>query len=250
MGEELSDNRSAQKPARYVVAIDTATDTVVTGVARIDDEPQPVVSVVAQRAVADGRRHAEIATTLIGECLTEAGIARSDLAAVVVGTGPGPFTGLRVGMATGAAFGDALDIDVYGVCSLDAIAAAAAVSEAVPDSMLVVTDARRREVYWAHYRNGSRDHGPAVVAPAALARDLGVADLDGIEVVAGSSAHLRLVGWTGDDPTVAVPTVGGLVAAALPALRADEPPAPLIPLYLRRPDAVERTGQQQSVSTP
>ena len=92
----------------------------------------------------------------------------------MVGTGPGPFTGLRVGMVTAAALGDALEIPVHGVCSLDAIAA-----EAVPDTgalggpLLVATDARRREVYWAAYDEaGARTTGPHVETPAALAARL------------------------------------------------------------------------------
>ena len=84
----------------------------------------------------------------------------ADLDAVVVGCGPGPFTGLRVGMATAAAYGHALGIPVYGVCSLDAIGVDTA------GDVLVVTDARRREVYWARYRDGVRVDGPAVNAPA------------------------------------------------------------------------------------
>ena len=78
----------------------------------------------------------------------------NDLDAVVVGCGPGPFTGLRVGMATAAAYGQALGIAVHGVCSLDAIGIDTA------GEVLVVTDARRREVYWARYRDGVRVEGP------------------------------------------------------------------------------------------
>ena len=91
--------------------------------------------------------------------LADAGLAVADLDAVVVGCGPGPFTGLRVGMATAAAYGHALGIPVYGVCSLDAIGVDTA------GEVLVVTDARRREVYWARYRDGVRVDGPAVSAP-------------------------------------------------------------------------------------
>ena len=107
---------------RRVLVIDTATHAVVTGLAAVTASGAREVS---SRVVADERRHAETLTTLMADCLLEAGWDGADLDAVVVGCGPGPFTGLRVGMATAAAYGDALGIPVYGVCSLDAIAAVA-----------------------------------------------------------------------------------------------------------------------------
>jgi ribosomal-protein-alanine acetyltransferase len=143
----------------------------------------------------------------------------ADLGAVVVGCGPGPFTGLRVGMATAAAYGHALDVPVHGVCSLDAIGGQ------TTDETLVVTDARRREVYWARYRDGVRVDGPAVNAPADV--DPGAA-----QAVAGSPEHAALFGLPRREPLYPTPT--GLVAAV-----ADwsHHPAALVPLYLRRPDA-------------
>ncbi|GAA1481708.1 tRNA (adenosine(37)-N6)-threonylcarbamoyltransferase complex dimerization subunit type 1 TsaB [Gordonia sinesedis] len=249
----------ADRAHRTVLAIDTATDTVVTGVARLDPgDPASPVDVLAERSVADGRRHAEILTTLIAETLTEAGVRRDEIDAVVVGTGPGPFTGLRVGMATGAGFADALDIPAFGVCSLDAIAVdARRVGDVAPDAtVLVATDARRREVYWNVYGPGApgaegaaQEHaaaagaGPRVAAPAAVAAELGALRID---VVGGSAVHLRQIGWDGDDPAVTVPSVAGLVGAARPVLAADDGtvPPPLMPLYLRRPDAVERRDQR------
>ncbi|MBJ7290647.1 tRNA (adenosine(37)-N6)-threonylcarbamoyltransferase complex dimerization subunit type 1 TsaB, partial [Williamsia sp.] len=127
-----------------VLTVDTSTPTVTTGVAEVT--PGRGIDVRAERRVETPRGHAEILTTLILECLAEAGAARSDLDTVVVGCGPGPFTGLRVGMATAAGFADALAIPLHGVCSLDAIR-----SDAHAGRVLVVTDARRREVYWALY---------------------------------------------------------------------------------------------------
>ncbi|MFE0751923.1 tRNA (adenosine(37)-N6)-threonylcarbamoyltransferase complex dimerization subunit type 1 TsaB [Gordonia sp. NPDC058843] len=226
-----------------VLAVDTATDSVVAGVAALHDGE---VRVLAERVVSDHRRHAELLTTLIAECLAESATARADLAAVVVGCGPGPFTGLRVGMATGAAFADALGIPAYGVCSLDALAAEAdpGIADAA-SRVLVVTDARRREVYWALYEGGRRLRGPEVAAPAVVAGEL-AADLDAgrIGAVAGSAAHLELAGWTGDPPAVGVPTVRGLIAAAATGIVAGREPEPLVPLYLRRPDAVEQKARR------
>lgn len=212
-----------------VLAIDTATPEVVTGIVEVTVETGQVV-IRAQRSEVTTRGHAEILTTRILECLEEAGLARSDLDAVVVGQGPGPFTGLRVGLATGAAFGDALGLPVHGVCSLDGIAAQAT----DVDSLLVVTDARRREVYWARYSAGVRTHGPDVMAPAELGSKLAGEKID---ASAGSPSHTSLYDYPILTPTA--PTTVGLVAVALPDLRAGVAPKPLIPLYLRRPDAVE-----------
>jgi tRNA threonylcarbamoyladenosine biosynthesis protein TsaB len=183
-----------------VLAIDTATPAVTAGIVRVDG-----IEVLAEQVTVDPRAHAERLTPNVLGALADAGLTVNDLGAVVVGCGPGPFTGLRVGMATAAAYGHALGIPVHGVCSLDAIGVY------TTGDALVVTDARRREVYWARYRDGVRIEGPAVNTPAD---------------VPGAEDALRR-------PPV-YPTVVGLVRAV-----ADwtAEPAPLIPLYLRRPDA-------------
>jgi len=197
-----------------VLAIDTATPAVTAGVVR----RRPTdVDVLAERVTLDARAHAEQLTPNVLGAMADAGLTMADLDAVVVGCGPGPFTGLRVGMATAAAYGHALGIPVYGVCSLDAIGVD------TTDEALVVTDARRREVYWARYRGGTRFDGPAVTAPS----DVPV-DADG---VAGSPDHVALFRL----PRLAAryPTSSGLVRV----VDWTTEPAPLIPLYLRRPDA-------------
>ena len=107
--------RGAQKPT-VILAIDTATPAVTAGVVKLDG-----VEVLAERVTVDARAHAEQLTPNVLAALADAGLTVDDLGAVVVGCGPGPFTGLRVGMATAAAYGHALNIPVYGVCSLDAI---------------------------------------------------------------------------------------------------------------------------------
>jgi tRNA threonylcarbamoyl adenosine modification protein YeaZ len=183
-----------------ILAIDTATPAVTAGIVRLDG-----VEVLAERVTVDARAHAERLTPNVLAALGEAGLAVSDLGAVVVGCGPGPFTGLRVGMATAAAYGHALGIPVHGVCSLDAIGVDT-VGEA-----LVVTDARRREVYWARYRDGVRIAGPAVDGPA--------------DVPGAAEALAR--------PPI-YPTAAGLVRAVTDWTAE---PAPLVPMYLRRPDA-------------
>ena len=140
-----------------ILAIDTATPAVTAGVVRLDTDG---VDVLAERVTVDARAHAEQLTPNVVAALADAGLTVDGLDAVVVGCGPGPFTGLRVGMATAAAYAHALGIPVRGVCSLDAIGV-----DTTGDA-LVVTDARRREVYWARYRDGVRVEGPAVDAPA------------------------------------------------------------------------------------
>jgi tRNA threonylcarbamoyl adenosine modification protein YeaZ len=212
-----------------VLAVDTATPAVTAGVVRLDGGAPRTL---ASRVTVNARAHAEVLTPHIMECLGEAGLAPTDLDAVVVGIGPGPFTGLRVGMATGAAFGDALGRPVYGVCSLDAIAA----DTADDRDLLVVTDARRREVYWARYSGGARVAGPGVDKPADLEPQPSV-------VVAGSEAHVSLF----DLPVVGPPSPSpaGLVAVAAADLLAGAEPKPLVPLYLRRPDAVEMADRKK-----
>ena len=205
-----------------VLAVDTATPAVTAGVVRLDGG---VPRTLASRVTVNARAHAEVLTPHIMECLGEAGVEPADLDAVVVGIGPGPYTGLRVGMATAAAFGDALGRPVYGVCSLDAIA----VDAADDRDLLVVTDARRREVYWARYSGGVRVTGPGVDKPADLEPQPSV-------VVTGSEAHATLF----DLPVVGEPSPSpaGLVTVAASDILAGADPEPLVPLYLRRPDAV------------
>ncbi len=201
--------------SRLVLAIDTATPAVTAAIASCGDG----IDVLAERVTVDARAHAERLTPNVLAALADAALTMADLDAVVVGCGPGPFTGLRVGMATAAAYGHALDLPVYGVCSLDAIGGQTS------GETLVVTDARRREVYWACYRDGIRTGGPGVNAPADV--DPGAA-----RAVAGSAAHAALFDLPRCEPDH--PTPAGLVAAVVDWA---QPPAPLMPLYLRRPDA-------------
>ena len=204
-----------------VLAIDTASPAVTAGVVRVDGAD---VVVLAEHVTVDARAHAEQLTPNALRAMADAGAAMSDLGAVVVGCGPGPFTGLRVGMATAAAYAHALDVPVHGVCSLDAIGID------TTGEVLVVTDARRREVYWARYRDGVRVDGPAVSAPADVPT--------GADAVAGSPEHAALFDLPRLAPTY--PTSSGLVRA----VDLSRTPEPLVPLYLRRPDAKPRSEQR------
>ena len=145
-----------------VLALDTATTELVAGLANVSATVSGGVDVIAEKIIST-RAHNELLVPTIAELLEGAGLAFSDLEAIVVGCGPGPFTGLRVGMATAQALGQALGTPVYGVVTHDAVA-----KGVDAESSLIVTDARRREVYWARYENGQRVAGPDVVKPAEL----------------------------------------------------------------------------------
>lgn len=204
-----------------VLTIDTATPAVTAGLVRLDRDRPP--ELLAGRAQIGARAHGELLTPSVRAVLAAAGSVFDQLDAVVCGAGPGPFTGLRVGLVTAATFGDALHIPVHPVCSLDAIAHDAGTGR----PLLVVTDARRREVYWARYdETGHRVAGPDVDPPAQV-------PIDGLAAAAGTAAHA--VGLPAFGPEHPTPT--GLVRTAAAELHAGSPAAPVTPIYLRRPDA-------------
>ncbi len=209
-----------------VLAIDTSTPAVTAGVVVLDGG---LVETRGERVTVDPRAHGELITPHALAAAEAAGVTLKELDAIVAGVGPGPFTGLRAGMATAAAFGHALGIPVYPVCSLDALAADVAPGD---NAFLVLTDARRREVYWAAYdAAGRRTDGPHVQRPADLESDIRVAAGDGALLYADA------LGVRPIEPRF--PSPAGLVKVAQAALLAKEPPGPLTPLYLRRPDAAE-----------
>ena len=168
------------------LAIDTSTSR--TSVAIIDGD-----SILFSGFRDGATAHGPSLPALVQEAL-----AVSDVDEVVVGMGPGPFTGLRVGIAFAQSFALARDIPVRGVCSLDAIAAQINESD-----FIITVDARRKEVYWARYKDGVRIGEPAVNFPAD---------------VSGAPIHADLF-----------PDMQALVK--LPENITE-------PIYLRRPDAV------------
>ena len=213
-----------------VLTLDTATPAVTAGVVRVERDG---IEVRSERVVLDARRHGELLAPAVREVLAEAGHGPARIDAVVAGVGPGPFTGLRVGLVTAAAFADAVGVPAYAVCSLDAVAAAA--DPPADGRLLVATDARRREVYWAVYAGTERTVGPEVSRPGELAGglpDLGVTAMAG----AGAQIYLDVLGQPLTGP--AYPTVRGLARLAADRLLDHGPAEPLTPLYLRRPDAV------------
>ena len=140
-----------------LLAFDTATPHVT--VALHDGD-----SVVASYESEESMRHGEMLAPGIQRVLADADARAADLTGIAVGVGPGPFTGLRVGLVTARTLAFVREIPVYGVCSLDILAAAAI--DAGYDEFVVATDARRKEVYLASYAGGRRVSGPEVVKPA------------------------------------------------------------------------------------
>jgi tRNA threonylcarbamoyladenosine biosynthesis protein TsaB len=216
-----------------MLAIDTATATVGAAVLR-GDGGAPVV------ARAEGpRAQTELLAPLVEQALHGAGATPGELTDVAVGTGPGPFTGLRVGLVTAVTMGYALGIPVHGVCSLDVLAQQAAAH--VEGELLVATDARRREVYWARYAaadgRARRVTDPAVDRPADLPDDVRALPTVGRGPVIYPQAlanplggHPLADGLTDVDPAELGRLAMHRLAAGLPM--------PVEPLYLRRPDAL------------
>ncbi|MBR7832398.1 tRNA (adenosine(37)-N6)-threonylcarbamoyltransferase complex dimerization subunit type 1 TsaB [Actinospica durhamensis] len=218
-----------------LLAFDTATPAVTVALRGED-------GVLAEHTEVDARRHGELLAPGIERVLAAAGASRTALTAVAVGVGPGPFTGLRVGLMTARALGDALEIPVYGVCTLDILAAAVAAAGA--EDFAVATDARRREVYWAEYdAHGRRRTPPAVDRPADIAERLAGRAVAGQGPALYPEFFPRAL-----EP--ALPSAAGL-AELTARLLAEDPGAllPPLPLYLRRPDAVE-PGARKSVHQP
>lgn len=208
-----------------LLAFDTATP-------RISVALHDGVRVLAQTGADDPRRHGELLAPSIARVLDEAGQPARAVTAVVAGVGPGPYTGLRVGVVTARVLGAALEVPSHGVCTLDVIAYdAAIVRRSVPPGapFVVATDARRKEVYWARYGpDGERLSGPEVSRPA--------------DVPAGPAAGqgARLYPDTFGRPAEPeFPSAAVLAALAAGRLRDGLPLLPLEPLYLRRPDARE-----------
>ncbi|MCC2312688.1 tRNA (adenosine(37)-N6)-threonylcarbamoyltransferase complex dimerization subunit type 1 TsaB [Cellulomonas xiejunii] len=196
------------------------------------------------------RRHAELLAPMIEQLLQQQGRSLREVESIVVGTGPALFTGLRVGLVTARTLGLALGVPVHGVPSLDALAEAAAWSAGLEDGtpLLVVTDARRREVYWSRYevrgRTAAPVAGPDVAAPGDVPRTPD-------DVVLGAARDLYPQTFAEPDPRLhpgtpmlRSPDPSLLVRVALRRLAAGET-LPADPLYLRRPDAVPSTGSKR-----
>jgi len=209
-----------------LLAFDTATSAVT--VALHDGR-----RVVAESTAVDPLRHGELLMPGIQEVLAAAGVSPREIAGIAVGVGPGPFTGLRVGIVTARTMAAVLRVPIHGACTLDVLATAVRVD----GPFAVATDARRKEVYWAQYDAAARRVGAPVVAkPAALAS---AGPITG--PVAGRGALLYPDAFLLAVPPE-YPSAGDLARIIHDGVVEVLPPEPL---YLRRPDAVEPAARRR-----
>jgi len=224
-----------------VLGIDTASSGVVAVVAGAD----------GLRSGRDGMRendsgpqvlaHGERLAPAIDEALRTAGATPRDLTHLVVGVGPGPFTGLRVGIVTARVMAEALGIPVVGVCSLDIVARSGASLGLVGSAYAVVADARRKEVYVRRYDAAGLAVGDPFVSRAAdLPADLREGPVlgEGAALYPAAFSDVRSASRLGIDDfaTLAVDLVEERAAGLV---------RDTTPLYLRRPDAVESAGRKR-----
>jgi len=180
----------------------------------------------------DSMRHAEVIGDLICAAFELANVTHADIEAVVGGVGPGPFTGLRVGLAAASAYSVGANIPLLSVVSHDAIAIELG-EDVFADEVefVVTTDARRREIAWSRY---------VVLDPAARPADRFVRVAGPALVVADDEllTHLPRV----DADHVSAGRLG-LIAQA--AMEGDTQLPPFEPLYLRSPDVTMSSGPKR-----
>lgn len=203
----------------------------------------------AVRTDARARHHDEVLLGMIEDALAESGGTRADITRVVAGRGPGPFTGLRVGLVTARSIATVLDAELVGVSSLEALALEAAEKFTEANDVAVALDARRKEVYFAVYHvergaNGielSERIAPAVAAPADAARVIGQG-----AVIVGAGAHLypELLPPHGD---IEHANAGHLIRAAAAAEARREDVSSTEPMYLRDADAAKPTRRKSAL---
>jgi len=197
-----------------LLSMDTSAGSSVA-LTRVDETPA-----TAEASSADTMKHAEVVGSLIAQTLADLNASAPDVTAVVAGVGPGPFTGLRVGLAAASAFAVGRNIPLLPVVSHDAIAFDAL--EDVDGPVIVVTDARRHELYWSIYDGWTPEGLPNRVQGPALSKP--------DEVPTAHEGH-ALTRW---DATEVSAGLLGLIASR--KLAAGIPFEPFEPLYLRSPD--------------
>jgi len=225
-----------------LLALDTSTSR--TSVAVCDHE-RPL----ATAGLAVSQRHGEFLAPAIRFCLEQAGRAAADVTGVVVGRGPGLYTGLRVGLVTARTFAAARRLPIVGVTGLDVLAHQARHAHR---PVAAVIDARRREVFWALYApvpgGMARLTEPAVGTAEHVANEI---EGRGEEVLAVGDGALAWSDVLADaraeigDPALACPMAEHLAALAVPRFVREETQRPdeVTPLYLREADA--RIGWEQ-----
>ena len=214
-----------------LLAFDTSSAAVTVALA------SPTGEVLASSSTVDALRHGELLAPAIAAALATAGCTPRDLTRIAVGVGPGPFTGLRVGLVTARTMADVLGIEVVGVCSLDILA----LQSPVEQPIAVATDARRKEIYWALYDSPAADgsrrriEGPAVDRPADVSHVLAGLPLTG----RGVTLYAEALGRGTGAEVIEYPSAGvlatGVATGTLQTVAPD-------PLYLRRPDVTLSAG--------
>ncbi len=215
-----------------ILAIDTSAGT---SVALVNESG----NALAEFESSDIMRHAETIGTGIANVLAAASVSAEMVDAVAVGRGPAPFTGLRVGLAAAVMFGIGRGIPVYGVVSHDAIALAELSGKDAGDQphLLVLTDARRKEVYWSLY--SSRLSGTTSGEQLVRLEGPGVQGLGALET---SFTDQRVSYRQASAPC----TAANLARVLLAQLAAGSASQDVSPLYLRAPDAVPPKPKQVS----
>lgn len=192
--------------------------------------------VLGSFASPDTRSHAEVLAPAVRDLLAGHGVIGGDLGGVLVGTGPGPFTGLRAGIATARALAFAWDVPLRGLMSLEALAqdAAGHARAAGHEEFLVLTDARRQEVYWARFAVAEDGPRPAGGPGVAAAEQLPVLPAYG----RGAGIYADRLARPVPEFAAAQPTASSLgLAAARRTARGEELSPDTTPLYLRESDA-------------
>jgi tRNA threonylcarbamoyladenosine biosynthesis protein TsaB len=229
-----------------ILGIESATDQV--GCAIGGNE-----GVLASFHVSQSRRHAETLTPAIEFVCAQARIDFAEIRAVAVDIGPGLFTGLRVGIATGKAMALALRVPMIGLPSLDLLAYPFRHS---PRVIVPIIDAKRGEVFAASYRHVpggmQRMSDYQVVAPEELASDLAVRSDEYLLVGDGAVRYAQL--FAANDHIelapagTAAPTATALVELAHPRVLREQfvQPSEIQPLYLRKADAQINWSSRES----
>lgn len=201
--------------------------------------------IAARRFEPMSRGQSERLMPMVREVLSEAGADFPDLDLLAVTTGPGAFTGLRIGLAAARGMALAGDLACFGVTTLDAVAAGVSETERQKANVLVVLDSKRAEVYAQAFRSDLR---PLSEVQALMPADLaaltanGEGDADRV-LVAGDGAGqvIQALKDKGIEAVLStapgVPDAATVAAIAAERWSSDQPAEPLRPLYLRPPDA-------------
>jgi tRNA threonylcarbamoyl adenosine modification protein YeaZ len=207
----------------YSLTIDTSAGTTVAVLS--------MGSVLSELNYLEPMTHSERIGSAIEQVIRDAGIESKQISTVVAGIGPGPFTGLRVGLAAARYFAIGVNAQLVGVCSLDSIALDFYAENPEAKNLLVTTDARRKEVFWASY-SGVKEGIPIRTNGPSVNREEDIGTLLDLSVHASTDLGVRAGAL-------------GQIAFAL-GLSPEGASKDITPIYLREPDAVPSKGKKVS----